>query len=105
MTDKEAIEYGYRHLNECIWKITDTNEYALIYVLEKRKEFISRSISALQEREERSNPTKSWIKYSCDEWVCPYCGYDKYCDTLDGGVLPPFCEECGRPLKGVDNGS
>ena len=61
------------------------------------------AIKALQEREERSKPTKAWIKYSYDEWICPYCGYDKYCDTLDRGVLPPFCEECGRPLKGADN--
>lgn len=64
---------------------------------------IDLAISALQERDERSKPIMAWQKYSNDEWICPYCRYDKYCDTLDGGVLPPFCENCGRPLKGADN--
>lgn len=41
-----------------------------------------------------------WRKYSSDEWICTHCGYDKYCDTLDGGVLPPFCEECGARMDG-----
>ena len=40
-----------------------------------------------------------WIKYSSDEWICPACGYSKYCDTLDGGELPPYCEECGKRMK------
>ena len=39
-----------------------------------------------------------WRKYSSDEWICTHCGYDKYCDTLDGGVLPPYCEECGAKM-------
>lgn len=39
-----------------------------------------------------------WRKYSSDEWICSECGYDKYCDTLDGGVLPPYCEECGAKM-------
>lgn len=67
------------------------------------KEACDIAISALQERDERSKPIMAWQKYSNDEWICPYCRYDKYCDTLDGGVLPPFCENCGRPLKGADN--
>lgn len=67
------------------------------------KEACDIAISALQERDERSKPTMAWQKYSNDEWICPCCRYDKYCDTLDGGVLPPFCENCGRPLKGADN--
>ena len=41
-----------------------------------------------------------WRKYSSDEWICTHCGYYKYCDTLDGGVLPPFCEECGVRMDG-----
>lgn len=44
-----------------------------------------------------------WRKYSSDEWICTNCGYDKYCDTLDGGVLPPFCEECGCKMDLEDN--
>lgn len=89
MTDREAIEI-----------LQEEHQYCLepCYVMNA----IRTAISALQEREERSKPTKAWRKYSFDEWICPYCGYDKYCDTLDGSVLPPFCEECGRPLKGAD---
>lgn len=45
--------------------------------------------------------TAHWRKYSSDEWICTNCGYDKYCDTLDGGVLPPFCENCGAKIVGT----
>ena len=44
-------------------------------------------------------PRARWRKYSSDEWICTHCGYDKYCDTLDGGVLPPYCEECGAKMN------
>ena len=45
-------------------------------------------------------PKGRWRKYSSDEWICTHCGYDKYCDTLDGGVLPDFCEGCGADMRG-----
>ena len=44
-------------------------------------------------------PTGNWRKYSSDEWICSHCGYDKYCDTLDGGELPPYCEKCGAKMQ------
>lgn len=104
MTDREAIEYWESFESEIDSLYLETNKAGRAE-LDKQRPAVKAALVALQEREERSNPTKSWIKYSYDEWICPYCGYDKYCDTLDGGVLPPFCEECGRPLKGADNGS
>lgn len=95
MTDKEAIS-----VLECAeFGKTTWDKPMLTEEEERLDEARDIAVSALQEREERSNPTKAWRMYSYDEWICPYCGYDKYCDTLDGGVLPPFCEECGRPLK------
>lgn len=47
---------------------------------------------------EKQVPTARWRKYSSDEWICTHCNYDKYCDTLDGGVLPPYCEQCGAKM-------
>ena len=49
---------------------------------------------------ESLRPVGRWRKYSSDEWICTNCGYDKYCDTLDGGVLPDFCEGCGARMEG-----
>ena len=28
MTDREAIEYAYHHMDECIYKIKSVNDYA-----------------------------------------------------------------------------
>lgn len=44
-------------------------------------------------------PRARWRKYSSDEGICTHCGYDKYCDTLDGGELPPYCEKCGAQMQ------
>lgn len=44
-------------------------------------------------------PRARWRKYSSDEWICTHCGYDKYCDTLDGGELPQYCEKCGAQMQ------
>lgn len=40
-----------------------------------------------------------WRKHGYDEWICTECGYDKYCDTLGGCVLPPYCEMCGVKME------
>lgn len=65
------------------------------------KEARERAIEAWNKRTER--PKGRWRKYSSDEWICTHCGYDKYCDTLDGGVLPDFCEGCGADMRGERN--
>ena len=49
---------------------------------------------------ESLRPKGRWRKYSSDEWICTNCGYDKFCDTLDGDVLPDFCEGCGAKMEG-----
>ena len=49
---------------------------------------------------ESLRPKGRWRKYGSDEWICTNCGYDKFCDTLDGGVLPDFCEGCGAKMEG-----
>ncbi len=49
---------------------------------------------------ESLRPKGRWRKYSSDEWICTNCGYDKFCDTLEGGVLPDFCEDCGAKMEG-----
>lgn len=98
MTDREAIEYAYRHMDECICKIKSVNDYALICVLEKRKEFMMQSIEAFQEREERSRG-------------CKWCNSGSFAPVLHvdensqlGQMDVEFCPMCGRPLKGADNG-
>lgn len=91
MTDREAIEYAYHHMDECIYKIKSVNDYALICVLEKRKEFMMQSIEALQEREERSRGCEWCIGFCPDVTGDPYAEYR-------------FCPMCGRPMKGADNG-
>lgn len=40
-----------------------------------------------------------WIKFSSDEWCCPYCGEVRHFDTLDGVYPTPFCPECGADLR------
>ena len=108
MTDIERIIREYEKRIEYFSHLENVERYTRHMEGDERRAFRQDReddnliLSALQEREERSKPL-AWRKYSYDEWICPHCGYDKYCDTLDGGVLPPFCEECGRPLKGADH--
>ena len=60
--------------------------------LKRRQKAITKAISALQEREERSKG-------------CPNCtaGDGEYTVLLDKWGEEDFCPRCGRSLKGADN--
>lgn len=86
-----------------------------------RKEFqeaCSHAISALQEREERSNGCEYCKEYdsvddapmlACEEYysdVGMYLCNGYLCSNSGEGIELKinFCPMCGRPLKGADNG-
>lgn len=56
-------------------------------------------IAAYEAGKAAAVPSSRWRKYSSDEWICTHCGYDLFCDTLDGGELPPYCEKCGAQMQ------
>ena len=85
MNDREAIETIKIAIAEVEW------EYPINY-----SAAFEQAISALEEREERSNG-------------CNICKEMDFVYIWDGDFLlkagyPSFCPECGRPLKGADNG-
>lgn len=85
MTDRKAIETIKIAIAEVEWEYP--MEYAVAF---------DRAISALEEREARSEG-------------CNICKEMDFVDIWDGDFLlkagySSFCPECGRPLKGADNG-
>lgn len=91
------------------------NDYALICSLEEWKEFVLESLSALQEREERS---KGCEYCAIDSSTRKAIGYDSANDAISivyGDNLAAietdslefiinFCPMCGRNLKGAQDG-
>ena len=93
MTDREAIEYGYRQLDDCLISITMTNDYAKICILEERKNFLLNALVALQEREERSKG--NWVQFPCKvgQKVYAVWDYDSEHVVDDGTVFAVGVDE------------
>lgn len=99
MTDREALKL----LKYPVYKWSmdwDEREDGLSYT-----EAIERTISALQEREERSKGCEF-----CNTYDFGRCGINEHDVFMAGGNSRvdaddqfKFCPMCGRKLKGVDN--
>lgn len=78
---------------------SDTLDFVDIAVWSLKDALIAAFEAGRNAKQKSTTRSAHWRKYSSDEWICSHCGYDKYCDTLDGGVLPPYCENCGAQMN------